>query len=388
MRILKLPDVGIHEMEMVDGVRNGYGANSTNMEQDIYSHSTMSFKVEGANLRRQSWTIVVTLIPIFILLTSGSCSADDGVPPQVDRVFPPNGANLSPGDQMIELNFTEAMNRTSVENSVLITPFTDFSPRFWTVDNTTVFFMIFAHDETYHFTLQDTAKDVNETQMESPYYWSYTVTLEADTAGGEEFRFPWWVGVLPGTLPFVLILVAWLIYERNKEKSLTPEQRAKLRELQPKRIDNYDILVLGLFTIILVLVGLYFAFGWFEVFFIIGILAPIVGFMALFGFFYGMSDQSRRRRMAMEEDEFGFPLADMRVIEKRDKTKFIKELIIGFIILAAVFSIIPGIMMTSPGEGINVLTLLSGFLYFIPIFVILTVSYYYFSKSGGSGNGR
>ncbi len=349
----------------------------------------MSFKVEGANLRRQSWTIAVTLIPIFILLTSGSCSADDGVPPQVDRVFPPNGANLSPGDQMIELNFTEAMNRTSVENSVLITPFTDYSPRFWTVDNSTFFFMIFAHDETYHFTLQDTAKDDNETQMESPYYWSYRVTEEPDTAGGEEFRFPWWVGVLPGTLPFVLILFAWLIYERDKEKNLTPDQRVKLRELQPKRIDNYDILMLGLFAIIVLLVGLYFAFGWFEVFFIIGFLAPIVGFMALFVFFYGMSNQSRRRRKAVEEDEFGFPLADMRMIEKRDKTEFTKELIIGFTILAAVFSIIPGIVMTGPGEGIDILTLLSGFLLcFIPTFVILIVIYYYFSKSGGSGNGR
>jgi hypothetical protein len=330
--------------------------------------------------------LVVLLIP----LTANSCSADDGVPPQVDRLYPPDRAVLSPGDQWIELNFTEAMNRTSVENSIVITPYVDYLSRntFWTVDNTTFFFVIFVPtDGTYHFTLEDTTKDINETRIDSSFLWSYTFEGEADTAGGEGFQFPWWVGVLPGTLPFILILVLWLVYEWNKKRKLTPEQRAKLKDLQPKKIDIYDIIVLALFVVILAAVGLYFAFGWFEVFFLIGILAPIVGFMALFGFFHGMSSQSRIR-MAVESDEFGFPQPDLKLIEKENRTKFIKELIIAFIILAAVFSIFPGLLMMRPGEDIDILLILSGFLYFVPISAILIVLYYYFSRFGGSKNDR
>ncbi|MEE9116105.1 MAG: hypothetical protein V3U09_04330, partial [Thermoplasmata archaeon] len=139
----------------------------------------------------------------------------------MDRLYPPDKALLSPGDLWIELNFTEAMNRTSVENSIVITPYVDYLPRntFWTLDNTTFFFVVFVpRDGTYHFILEDTAKDINETRIDSSFSWSYIFKGEAATAGGGRFQFPWWPGVLLSTFPIVLIFLAYYLYEWNKKR--------------------------------------------------------------------------------------------------------------------------------------------------------------------------
>ncbi|MCK5292357.1 MAG: hypothetical protein KAR39_10125 [Thermoplasmata archaeon] len=305
----------------------------------------------------------------------------------MDRLYPPDRALLSPGDQWIELNFTEAMNRTSVENSIVITPYVDYHPRntFWTVDNTTFFFVIFVPtDGTYHFTLQDTAKDINETRIDSSFSWSYIFKGEAITAGGEEFHFPWWVGVLPATSPIVLIFVVWFLYEWNKKRKLTPEQREKLRNLQPTKLDTLDKTVLILFAIVLVAAGLFFAFGWTDLIIVVGILGPIVGLLAMFAFAIGASSVSSSRKF-VEMTDSEFTEAQMKTYTWEERVKSIKQIVIGMLILFAILSMV-SVLTAYLLFGGDAFSMLSGFLYFVPIFVVLIIFYYYFSRRRDSGS--
>jgi hypothetical protein len=340
----------------------------------------MSFKVEGASMRRRSWILAVTLTSVFILLASNPCSADDGVPPQVDRLRPPDDANVSPGRHVIELNFTEAMNQTSVENSVVITPDAGYTSRFWTVDGASYFFRVtFEAGRTYHLTLLDTAKDINETLIESSYTWSYRTREDGETSG---LDLPWWLNVLLSAMPMVLIFAAYFLYEWNKKRKLTDEQREKLKALQSKKLDTYDKVVLALFVVVLVATGLIFAFGWIELSFIVGALALLVGLLAFFGFISGASSLSSSRKF-VEMSEQVFTDAQWRTYEWEERVKSIKQTIIVLLILTAMFSTVP--VITALKLRGDAFSMLSGFLYTVPIFVVLIAFYYYFSRRRAPG---
>lgn len=350
------------------------------MEQDIYSQSTMSFKVEGANMRRRSWILAVTLTSVFILLASNPCSADDGVPPQVDHLHPPDDTKVSSGGLIIELNFTEAMNRTSVENSIAVTPNTGYAPIFWTVDNTTFFFIItIVPGRTYHFSLLDAAKDINETLIESSYSWSYR---SAQVSEIQDVHLQWWLRVLLGTMPMVLIFAAWFLYEWNKKRKLTDGQKEELKALQSKRFDTYDKVVLALFVVVLVATGLIFAFGWIEIGFIVGALALLVGLLAFFGFISGASSLSSSRKF-VEMSGQEFTDSQWRTYEWDERVKSIKQAVIVLLILTAMFSTVP--VIVAFGLGSDAISTLSIYLYSIPIFVVLIAFYYYFSRRRAPG---
>ncbi|MCK4443312.1 MAG: Ig-like domain-containing protein, partial [Thermoplasmata archaeon] len=308
------------------------------------------------------WATATFLLAVTALMPVQTSTADDPFPPEVSRILPDDGSNLNAGEWTVEVNFTEAMNLTSMENALTIDPQAQYHLWFWTLDNTTFFYRMWLEPGTYHFSLADTVQDVNGTEMDSTYSWSYSVSRDGSESSGPSI--PIWVGFLPGTLPFVIILVAWYIYESRRKSRLSPHQLERLKEIQPKTFDTYTIVMLALFGAVLVLVVLHFVYEWFILFALIGILAPTVGLMAFIGFIYGVSSTSRARQR-VEMEAFGYPPTSPKVVRKSERSHIAKIALIVITGFLAYFAFL--VMMPMPGSSFDPYPLL----FFAPMFAAL-----------------
>ncbi|MCK4757485.1 MAG: Ig-like domain-containing protein, partial [Thermoplasmata archaeon] len=101
----------------------------------------------------------------------------DNQPPIVESVSP-TGSTV-PVSSNIMITFNESMNTTSVESSIQIDPAVAYTVS-WSADNRTITInpnIDFQYNKTYNFTVNDTAKDMNDNPMTSHYTWSFTTTV-------------------------------------------------------------------------------------------------------------------------------------------------------------------------------------------------------------------
>ncbi len=180
-------------------------------------------------------------------------------------------------------------------------------------------------------------------------------------------------------MPFVLILVIWYISEWRKKKSLSPAQLERLKSLEPKKLDKYDLIMLVMFGVLVGAFALGIAFDRIELLIFASILVPILGLMVLFAFAHGMSAVTRRRQ-EVEIDALGFPPADRKQVARAQRAQFSKEVIIIFMIITVVVAVF--FVMPLPPQPLNI----NAIIVVVIIEVLLFAFYYYFSKQGGSKN--
>jgi hypothetical protein len=323
---------------------------------------------------RAWWATAVVLLTAIALMPAQSSIADDPFPPEVRGIYPDDGRRLEPRQWTIEVNFTEAMNLTTMEDALVIDPHVEYDHWFGTLDNTTFFYRITLVDGTYQFSLADTVEDVNGTRMASPLTWSYTVGEDEP----EDSSVLSWVGWLPGTLPIVLILAVWYIYDKKNERRLPPQYQKRLEEIRPKTFDLYTIGMLSSFAAVLALILLYIAYEMFILLVLAGSLALVVGAMALIGFVFGIASKSSATRQ-VEMEAYGYPPARPQVVQEPDRLHSVQiglTVTIGFL---AYFAFL--VMLPSYGGSFDPYPLL----FFIPAFAVLAALYIYVSRLRRSG---
>ncbi len=150
-------------------------------------HGHLGRDAEVGRLACFTITLFVSLLVLFFF--NGLTKAQDEDPPEVVWVWPPDESELSSFGWrsgmtwLLRIEFSEPMNQSSVENSTSIAPNAEYTPYDWTENGTVYEFLAtLDHGKTYHLTLTESAKDINETAMEAPYAWSYTLKAEDQTS--------------------------------------------------------------------------------------------------------------------------------------------------------------------------------------------------------------
>ncbi len=298
---------------------------------------------QGCEMRGATWWAIAAILLTVLVLMPVRFSTGQ---PEVRRIIPRDGENLDPGIWEIEVNFTEPMNVDTLQNALIINPHVNYGLVWASPDNTSFRYEMGLNPGTYEFTLVGTVQNESGTEMGTPYFWSYRVAHD-DPRG---FTLPVWVGYLPGTMPFIIILLVWYVYEHERKKKLTYQQKERLEALEPRTFDKYTLLLIVLFAIVLVAAGLFYVYRWFPLFIVVAILGPALGMAAFVAFIYGMMSSSRIRQQ-VEMEAYGFPPPSPQMVETSKKYEVAKAGLIVGIFVAIIFALI--FMIPVPGSEFN-----------------------------------
>jgi hypothetical protein len=106
--------------------------------------------------------------------------------PTVVSISPPDGAEEVSPDCAIVIEFSEAMNRTSAEESVLSTPDIAFAGASWNAESTVLTLVPAGNlsiNMTYQMTVSAGAQDLHGNMLCPRYLWNFTTPLDSDGDG-------------------------------------------------------------------------------------------------------------------------------------------------------------------------------------------------------------
>ena len=127
--------------------------------EDGQHNITVSVQDGAGNSDEVSWSFVV-----------------DSSAPSVVRTMPENNAFVSAGDVNVEIEFSEPMNTTSVENAITITPNATIDSISWNTNHTVISFVLrnTIAGEQYTIKIDGSASDVNGIPMGSDFTFTFT----------------------------------------------------------------------------------------------------------------------------------------------------------------------------------------------------------------------
>jgi len=161
--------------------------------------------------------------------------------PYVVSTDPDNNTDDAPLDTQISITFSESMDRSSVENAILITPNVGYSIS-WEEDNVAIIFFHngLEYNTIYHVFVTDRAIDIYGTPMTEEHVLVFN-TLEEyvepvdddDDDTRDKDRSLWWIAALSIIALVIFMIVAFLVISwRRKaaEEELVEEVKPKPRK--------------------------------------------------------------------------------------------------------------------------------------------------------------
>ncbi len=144
-------------------------------------------------------------------------SFPDTIPPEI-LLATPTGDNI-PISTEISIVFNEAMNQSSVENAISISPTITGISYTWLNNQTLVIDIsgILSYNSTYTVMIDTGTKDLAGNTLENDYSWQFTTVEEPEIIQQPASNNWGWIGII---IFLATIIMLMLFYQFNKEKEL------------------------------------------------------------------------------------------------------------------------------------------------------------------------
>jgi len=124
--------------------------------------------------------------------------------------------------EILTITFSEPMNHTSVENSIIIFPDISILNYSWDGNTLTITFSSdLSHDTEYTVSIGTGAEDPAGNALETPYSWQFTTKAKPE----EGFPLVWLI-ILLVIIVIIVLLLAWLLMRRKPQE----HEEAELEE--------------------------------------------------------------------------------------------------------------------------------------------------------------